>query len=151
MKKAIFPGSFDPITKGHEALVLRGLELFDEIVIAIGTNVTKKYLFSIEQRIKFIEDTFKGNKRVSVQAYEGLTIEFCKSINAKFMLRGLRNSPDFTFEKSISQINRKLNQEIETVFLITSPELSAISSSIIRDIIINKGDASSFLPNGVKL
>jgi pantetheine-phosphate adenylyltransferase len=151
MKKAIFPGSFDPITKGHEALVLRGLELFDEIVIAIGTNVTKKYLFSIEQRIKFIEDTFKGNKRVSVQAYEGLTIEFCKSINAKFMLRGLRNSPDFTFEKSISQINRKLNKEIETVFLITSPELSAISSSIIRDIIINKGDASSFLPNGVKL
>ena len=151
MKKAIFPGSFDPITKGHEALVLRGLELFDEIVIAIGTNVTKKYLFSIEQRIKFIEDTFKGNKRVSVQAYAGLTIEFCKSINAKFMLRGLRNSPDFTFEKSISQINRKLNKEIETVFLITSPELSAISSSIIRDIIINKGDASSFLPNGVKL
>lgn len=151
MKKAIFPGSFDPITKGHEALVIRGLELFDEIIVAIGTNASKKYLYTLEQRIEFIKQTFKNQPRVSVQSYEGLTIEFCKNVNAKFMLRGLRNSSDFTFEKSISQVNRKLNPQIETVFLITSPELSAINSSIVRDIIINNGDASNFLPNGVSL
>lgn len=151
MKKAIFPGSFDPITKGHEALVIRGLELFDEIIVAIGTNASKKYLYTLEQRIEFIKQTFKNQPRVSVQSYEGLTIEFCKNVNAKFMLRGLRNSSDFTFEKSISQVNRELNPQIETVFLITSPELSAINSSIVRDIIINNGDASNFLPNGVSL
>lgn len=150
MKKAIFPGSFDPITKGHESLVLRSLDLFDEIVIAIGNNVNKKYMFPLEQRIKFIEDTFKDYEKVTVQSYEGLTIDFCKKINAKYMLRGLRNSSDFGFEKPISQMNKKLNPDIETIFLITNPELSAISSSIIRDIIINKGDASKFLPKGVK-
>lgn len=150
MKKAIFPGSFDPITKGHESLVLRSLDLFDEIVIAIGNNVNKKYMFPLEQRIKFIEDTFKDYEKVTVQSYEGLTIDFCKKINAKYMLRGLRNSSDFGFEKPISQMNKKLNPDIETIFLITNPELSAISSSIIRDIIINKGDASNFLPKGVK-
>jgi len=151
MKKAIFPGSFDPITKGHESLVLRSLDLFDEIVIAIGSNVNKKYMFPLEQRIKFIEDTFKGYDKITVKSYEGLTIDFCKSVNAKYMLRGLRNSSDFGFEKPISQMNKELNPDIETVFLITSPELSAISSSIIRDILINKGDATKFLPKGVKL
>lgn len=150
MKKAIFPGSFDPITKGHESLVLRSLDLFDEVVIAIGNNVNKKYMFPLEQRIKFIEDTFKDYEKVTVQSYEGLTIDFCKKINAKYMLRGLRNSSDFGFEKPISQMNKELNPDIETIFLITNPELSAISSSIIRDIIINKGDASKFLPKGVK-
>lgn len=150
MKKAIFPGSFDPITKGHESLVLRSLDLFDEIVIAIGNNVNKKYMFPLEQRIKFIEDTFKDYEKVTVQSYEGLTIDFCKKTNAKYMLRGLRNSSDFGFEKPISQMNKELNPDIETIFLITNPELSAISSSIIRDIIINKGDASKFLPKGVK-
>lgn len=150
MKKAIFPGSFDPITKGHESLVLRSLDLFDEIVIAIGNNVNKKYMFPLEQRIKFIEDTFKDYEKVTVQSYEGLTIDFCKKTNAKYMLRGLRNSSDFGFEKPISQMNKELNPNIETIFLITNPELSAISSSIIRDIIINKGDASKFLPKGVK-
>ncbi len=151
MKKAIFPGSFDPITKGHEALVIRGLELFDEIVIAIGTNAAKKYLYTLEERIKFIENTFADYPQVTVASYEGLTIDYCKKIGAQFMLRGLRNSADFTFETSISQVNRSLNNSIETVFLITSPELSAINSSIVRDIIINKGDASQFLPDGVSL
>ncbi len=151
MKKAIFPGSFDPITKGHEALVIRALELFDEVVVAIGTNAAKKYMFTLDERIQHIKQTFKDYKNVSVVSYEGLTIEFCKSINAQFMLRGLRNSSDFTFEKSISQVNRQLNNTIETVFLITSPELSAINSSIVRDIIINKGDASQFLPENINL
>lgn len=151
MKKAIFPGSFDPITKGHEALVVRGLELFDEIIVAIGTNASKKYLYTLDERIKFIEDTFAKYPQVKVASYEGLTIEYCKQVGAQFMLRGLRNSADFTFETSISQVNRSLNNSIETVFLITSPELSAINSSIVRDIIINKGDASSFLPDAVSL
>lgn len=151
MKKAIFPGSFDPITKGHEALVVRGLELFDEIIVAIGTNASKKYLYTLDERIKFIKDTFAKYPQVKVASYEGLTIEYCKQVGAQFMLRGLRNSADFTFETSISQVNRSLNNSIETVFLITSPELSAINSSIVRDIIINKGDASSFLPDAVSL
>lgn len=151
MKKAIFPGSFDPITTGHEALVLRGLELFDEIIVAIGTNASKKYLYSMEERVQFIKDTFKDHPNVSVQTYKGLTIDFCEASDADFMLRGLRNSSDFTFEKSISQVNRTLNKNIETVFLITSPELSAINSSIVRDIIVNKGDATPFLPKNVSL
>lgn len=151
MKKAIFPGSFDPITTGHEALVLRGLELFDEIIVAIGTNASKKYLYSMEERVQFIKDTFKDYPNVSVQTYKGLTIDFCEASDADFMLRGLRNSSDFTFEKSISQVNRTLNKNIETVFLITSPELSAINSSIVRDIIVNKGDATPFLPKNVSL
>ena len=149
MKKAIFPGSFDPITKGHEALVLRGLELFDEIIIAIGTNSTKKYMYSLEQRMDFIKQTFANEPRIKVESYEGLTTEYCKKSEANFMLRGLRTSADFEFERAIAQINRDLQPELETVFLITSAELSAISSSIIRDIIKNNGDASQFLPDSL--
>jgi len=151
MKKAIFPGSFDPITKGHEALVNRALELFDEIIIAIGTNSSKKYMFTLEERIDFIKQTFKGNPKVKVETYEGLTIEYCKKSGCKFMLRGLRTSADFEFERAISQINRELDNSIESVFLITSPELSAINSSIVRDIIKNNGDASIFLPESLKI
>ncbi len=149
MKKAIFPGSFDPITKGHEALVLRGLELFDEIIIAIGTNSTKKYMYSLEQRMDFIRQTFANEPRVKVESYEGLTTDYCKKSEANFMLRGLRTSADFEFERAIAQINRDLQPELETVFLITSAELSAISSSIIRDILKNKGDATQFLPDSL--
>lgn len=151
MKKAIFPGSFDPITKGHEALVRRGLELFDEIIIAIGTNSNKNYLFPLEKRIEFIQKTFENEPRVSVESYEGLTTEYCKKTGAKFMLRGLRTSADFEFERAISQINRTMSPEIETVFLITSAELSAISSSIIRDILKNNGDANQFLPDNLHI
>ena len=151
MKRAIFPGSFDPITKGHEALVIRGLELFDEIVIAIGSNANKKYMFSLTERIQFIKDTFANEPRVKVESYEGLTTDYCEKKEAKFMLRGLRTSPDFEFERAIGQINREMNPELETVFLITSAELSAISSSIVRDIIINKGDASQFLPSTISI
>ena len=151
MKKAIFPGSFDPITKGHEALVNRGLELFDEIIIAIGTNSSKKYMFSLEERIDFIKQTFEGNPKIKVESYEGLTIEYCKNKGCQFILRGLRTSADFEFERAISQVNRELDNSIETVFLITNPELSAISSSIIRDIIHNNGDASKFLPENLQI
>ncbi|MDA9775668.1 pantetheine-phosphate adenylyltransferase [Flavobacteriales bacterium] len=151
MKKAIFPGSFDPITKGHEALVLRGLELFDEIIIAIGTNSTKKYMYSLEQRMDFIKQTFANEPRIKVESYEGLTTEYCKKSEANFMLRGLRTSADFEFERAIAQINRDLQPELETVFLITSAELSAISSSIIRDIIKNNGDAAQFLPDSLTI
>ncbi len=151
MKRAIFPGSFDPITKGHQALVNRGLELFDEIIVAIGSNANKNYMFTLEERISFIEKTFKNEPRVKVESYEGLTTEYCEKKNAKFMLRGLRTSPDFEFERAISQINKEIKPTIETVFLITSAELSAISSSIVRDIIKNNGDASPFLPSVLKL
>ena len=151
MKKAIFPGSFDQITKGHEALVLRGLELFDEIIIAIGTNSTKKYMYSLEQRMDFIKQTFANEPRIKVESYEGLTTEYCKKSEANFMLRGLRTSADFEFERAIAQINRDLQPELETVFLITSAELSAISSSIIRDIIKNNGDAAQFLPDSLTI
>lgn len=151
MKRAIFPGSFDPITKGHEALVIRGLELFDEIVIAIGSNANKKYMFSLTERIHFIKDTFANEPRVKVESYEGLTTDYCEKKEAKFMLRGLRTSPDFEFERAISQINKEMKPNLETVFLITSAELSAISSSIVRDIIKNNGDASPFLPSELKI
>ncbi len=151
MKRAIFPGSFDPLTKGHEALVKRGLELFDEIIVAIGTNANKKYLFSLEERIDFIQKTFHNEPRVKVESYDGLTIEYCKQREAQFMLRGLRTSADFEFERAIAQINKEMMPSVETVFLITSAELSAISSSIVRDIIKNKGDASPFLPSGIQL
>lgn len=151
MKRAVFPGSFDPITKGHEALVLRALNLFDEIVIAIGTNSNKKYMFSLEERVKFIEDTFSSHPNVKVDTYQGLTTDYCDQKEAKFMLRGLRTSADFEFERAIGQINSELKPHIETLFLITSAEFSAISSSIIRDIIKNNGDASPFIPNAVKI
>ena len=151
MKKAVFPGSFDPITKGHEALVIRGLELFDEITISIGTNSNKNYMFSLAQRITFIEQTFKNFPNVKVESYEGLTTEYCKSKGAKFMLRGLRTSADFEFERAIGQINSEMSPELETVFLITSAELSAISSSIIRDILKNKGNADKFLPQNLNI
>ncbi len=151
MKRAIFPGSFDPITKGHQALVIRGLELFDEIIIAIGSNANKSYLYSLEQRISFIQEVFKDEPRVKVESYEGLTVDYCEKKNAQFMLRGLRTSPDFEFERAISQVNKEMKPNIESVFLITSAELSAISSSIVRDIIKNKGDASAFLPSELTL
>ena len=148
---AIFPGSFDPITTGHENILRRSLPLFDEIIIAIGTNSTKKYMYSLEQRMDFIKQTFANEPRIKVESYEGLTTEYCKKSEANFMLRGLRTSADFEFERAIAQINRDLQPELETVFLITSAELSAISSSIIRDIIKSNGDAAQFLPDSLTI
>lgn len=150
MKRAVFPGSFDPITLGHVDIINRALPLFDEIVVAIGVNAGKKYMFSLEDRKKFIEDAFENEPKIKVMTYEGLTVDFCKNNDIEFILRGLRNPADFEFEKAIAQTNRKLSG-IETVFLLTSAETSFISSSIVRDIIRNDGDISKLVPDSVNI
>lgn len=147
MKVAVFPGSFDPITLGHLDIIERSIPLFDEIIVAIGFNSTKQSgLFAIDDRIEQIQAATKHIKGVSVKSYEGLTIEFCKKNNAKTIIRGLRNTVDFEFEKSIAQMNKNLQPDIETIFLFTDPKLAAINSSIVRDIIRNGGNANQFLP-----
>lgn len=150
MKRAIFPGSFDPITLGHCDIINRGEMLFDEIIIAIGENSAKTYMFSLEQRQRFIENTFEGNSKIKVMTYSGLTMDFCKDINADFILRGLRNPADFEFEKAIAHTNRNVG-DVETVFLLTSVETSYMSSSIVREIISNNGDYQKLVPPAVKL
>lgn len=152
MKKiAVFPGSFDPLTLGHEALVLRALPLFDEIIVAIGNNALKQYFFSVEKRKYWLEQVFADYPQVSVVIYDGLTIDFCRETAANYILRGLRTSADFEFERSIAQINKMLYPEIETVFLLTSPENTPVSSSIVRDVFRNGGDVSLFIPKGIDL
>jgi pantetheine-phosphate adenylyltransferase len=150
MRKAIFPGSFDPITLGHEDIIRRGIPLFDEIVIAIGVNAEKKYMFSLEDRKRFIEETFENEPKISIVVYEGLTIDLCKRINANFILRGLRNPADFEFEKAIAHTNRRMSK-IETVFLLTAAKTSFISSSIVRDVIRNNGQYELLVPEAVKV
>ncbi|AUC79186.1 pantetheine-phosphate adenylyltransferase [Nonlabens sp. MB-3u-79] len=150
MKRAVFPGSFDPITLGHYDIIERGLGLFDEVIIAIGINADKKYMFSLEDRKRFIEEAFGKDQKIKVMTYSGLTIDFCKEQNAAFILRGLRNPADFEFEKAIAHTNRKLS-EIETVFLLTSSGKSYISSSIVRDVIRNNGDYTSLVPDTVRI
>lgn len=150
MKRALFPGSFDPITNGHYDIIRRGVKLFDEVVVAIGINADKKYMFSIEERQAFIEDAFKDEPKVKVTTYEGLTVDYCKAIKAKFILRGLRNPADFEFEKAIAHTNRKLSK-IETVFLLTAAQTSYISSSIVRDVIRNNGDYTVLVPDSVRV
>lgn len=148
MKKAVFPGSFDPITLGHVDVINRALPLFDELVIAIGINDSKKYKFSIHERVSFIRKTFHDIPNLTVETYTGLTTEFCKDVNADFILRGLRNPADFEFEKAIAITNRKLTG-IDTVFLLTSADTAFISSSIVRDILKHNGDLSNFAPQAV--
>ena len=149
MKRAIFPGSFDPITLGHCDIINRGVALFDEVIVAIGENSSKQYMFSIEERKGFIEKTFKNNPKIKVMTYSGLTSDFCKEIEANFILRGLRNPTDFEFEKAIAHTNRKVG-EIETIFLLASVETSFISSSIVREIIHFKGAYENLVPTNVK-
>ena len=152
MKKiAVFPGSFDPFTIGHEAIVRRALSLFDEIIIAIGANALKKNFYSLETRKKMITKVFKNEKRVKVDHYEGLTVDYCKKYGAGYLIRGLRTAADFEFERAIAQVNKVMAPEIESVFLLTVPEHSHINSSIVRDIIRSGGDASRFVPSTVKL
>ena len=148
MKKAIFPGSFDPITLGHVDIINRGVTLFDEIIIAIGENSSKDFMFSLEQRINFIERKFKDNPKVRVMNYSGLTVDFCKEIGVDFIMRGLRSPADFEFEKDIALTNRHLSK-LETIFLLTSSQTSFISSSIVREIIKHGGDFKKLVPNSV--
>ena len=150
-KTAIFPGSFAPFTIGHQSIVDRALPLFDKIIIAIGINGEKNQYFSIEERMSWIELVYKNSPNIEVKRYEGLTVDFCKKENANYILRGLRDSHDFKFEKNIAQMNKELNNKVETIFIITPPEISHISSSIIRDIIKNGGDVSKFLPKEIDL
>lgn len=148
---AIFPGSFDPITKGHESIIKRALPIFDKIIIAIGTNSNKKYMFDLEQRKAWIENTFSNASNIEVKTYSGLTVDFCKEQNANFILRGLRSYSDFDYEFGIAQMNKSLVSNIETIFLLTEPEYSAISSTIVRDILRNNGKVEQFLPGAVTL
>ncbi|OUS03149.1 pantetheine-phosphate adenylyltransferase [Flavobacteriales bacterium 33_180_T64] len=150
MKKAIFPGSFDPITLGHYDIIKRSVKLFDEVIVAIGINADKKYMFSLEQRQKFIEDSFKDEPKIKVVTYKGLTVDFCAKNNVDFILRGLRNPADFEFEKAIAHTNRDL-APIETVFLLTAASTSYISSSIVRDVIRNNGDYTVLVPDSVRV
>ncbi len=145
-KIALFPGSFDPFTKGHEDIVLRSLQLFDEVVIAIGHNTSKKRYFDIEMMVDKIRSAFKGNDRIKVELYDELTADLALKFGARFLIRGLRNTTDFEYENSISQVNRYLNEGLETVFLITSPEYAHISSTIIREVHRYDGDISPFIP-----
>ncbi len=151
MKVAVFPGSFDPITIGHVSLIRRALPLFDKIIIGIGVNTSKNKLFPLSQRVKWINEVFKDEDKVEVQEFDGLTVDFSRKIGARHIIRGLRNASDFDYEKTIAQLNHELNNEIETVFLMSRPRYSHISSTIVREIIRVKGDASSLVPKEVKL
>lgn len=150
-RKAVFPGSFDPFTLGHEGIVRRALSLFDEIVIAVGANTLKKNYYSLETRKEMIKSVFRDEPRIRVEHYEGLTVEYCTSIGAGYLIRGLRTAADFEFERAIAQVNRVLESGIESVFLLTVPEHSHINSTIVRDIISNGGDASIFVPAAIDL
>ncbi len=151
MRIAVFPGSFDPITIGHESIIKRAVPMFDKIIVAIGKNADKKNFYPIEKRIEWIRLVFSHYPTVEIAEYSGLTIDFCKKVNARFLLRGLRTSADFEFERKVGQINKQLYPEIETIFLLSLPEHTSLSSSIIREIEGLGGDASQFVPLGVVL
>ena len=152
MKKiAVFPGSFDPFTIGHEGIVRRALGLFDEIIIAVGANALKKSYYPLSVRKEMISKVFQNEPRISVDHYEGLTVDFCRKNGANFLLRGLRTAADFEFERAIAQVNRAMIPEVESVFLLTIPEHTPINSTIVRDIIRSGGDASRFVPSAINL
>lgn len=148
-RTCLFPGTFDPITLGHVDIINRALPLFDKIVVAIGMNAAKQPMFSAEQRLLWVEEIFKNEPRVSGAAYEGLTIDYCKQINAQFILRGIRYVSDFEYEKTIADANRAMEPHIETIFLTGEPKYTSVASTIVRDILRNNGDASPFLPGVV--
>lgn len=148
MKRAVFPGSFDPFTLGHEDIIRRALPLFDEIVVAVGVNTDKKYMFSLERRKFFVNECYGNHPKIKINTYQGLTTDYCKQVNADFILRGLRNPADFEFEKAIAETNRNLSG-IETVFLLTSAKTAFISSSIVRDVYRHGGSIAGLVPESV--
>ena len=148
MKKAIFPGSFDPLTLGHCEIIEKATQIFDELIVSVGNNSEKKYKFTLDKRLEFISSEFKNNPKVIVKSYDGLTAEFCKKMNVNHIVRGLRNPADFEFEKKIALFNNSL-EKIETIFFSTSPNYAFISSSIVREIIDNNGDYRKFVPKSV--
>ena len=150
MKKAVFSGSFDPITKGHVDIILRALPLFDEIIVAIGINIMKKNAFSLEQRLQWIKDTFANYPKVKVMHYEGLTVDFCKENGANFIIRGLRGSMDLEYESTIAEANKKINPEIETIFFMTEPSLRCVSSTVVRDLLKHNYPVDEFVPEAVR-
>lgn len=150
-KIAVFPGSFDPFTIGHESVLNRALPIFDKVIVMLGVNNAKKYLFSIDDRKKMIEELFIDEPKVSVEIYDGLTVNFCRKVGANHILRGLRTSADFEYERAIAQVNKKMFNNIETFFLLTLPEHTPINSSVVRDILKHNGDVSIFIPNKIDL
>lgn len=150
-KIAVFPGSFDPFTKGHENVISRSMDLFDKIIIAIGSHSQKTNHFSLEKRLAMISDLYKDEPKIEVDSYEGLTITFCATVGAGYLLRGLRTSADFEYERAIAQVNRKMNDKVETVFLLTAPELTPVNSTIVREILRHNGDVTQFIPDGIDL
>lgn len=149
MKIAVFPGSFDPITRGHESIIRRAIPLFDKIIVAIGVNVEKKSYFPLDKRLGWIKTTFGGCSTIEVERYSGLTVDFCRKHNARYLLRGLRTSADFEFERSVAQVNRKLEDDIETVFFLALPEYVMITSSIVRELHKYGSDIGQFVPEAV--
>jgi len=149
MNIAVFPGSFDPITLGHVDLVRRSIPIFDKIYVAVGVNSQKKTLFSLERRLNWLEQVFKNDDSVYVGSFEGLTVNYCQEVGARYLIRGLRNASDFDYEKTISQLNQIIGDNIETLFLISQPQYSHISSTIVREIIKGKGDITSFVPENI--
>jgi pantetheine-phosphate adenylyltransferase len=148
---AVFPGSFDPVTRGHESILRRALPLFDKIIIAVGENPEKQSYFPLGKRISWLEKLFKSESRIEIQKYTGLTVNFCRTVNANYILRGLRTSVDFEFERTIGQVNKVIYPEIETIFLLTIPEYTALSSSVVREVLRNGGNADMFVPAGIDL
>lgn len=145
----LFPGTFDPVTLGHTDIIDRALPLFDELIIGIGINATKVPMFSVEQRVEWLKEIYRNEPKIRVASYEGLTVNFCKEVNARFILRGIRYVSDFEYEKAIADINRKMEHEVETIFLTCSPEYSTIASTLVRDVIRHGGDVAQFLPDPV--
>jgi len=148
---AVFPGSFDPITKGHESIVQRSLPLFDTIIIGIGSNSTKSAMFPLEKRRQLLEQTFTGNAKIKIVDYASLTVDLCRQYGAHYIIRGLRSVTDFEYESNIARMNRTMAPEIETIFMISLPEFSAIHSTIVREIIKHGGDVSQFIPQGIAI
>ena len=149
MRRAVFPGSFDPITLGHENIIRRAIPMFDEIIVAIGVNDSKKTMFTLEQRVQMLKNVFSNSPSVRVATFVGLTVNFCEKVQADWMLRGVRNGGDFEYERTIAQMTKKLNPSLETIILFTDPEFAPISSTVVRDILANGGDVSQFVPKAV--